>query len=70
MILRKARRSLHFLLERLQNGDPIEMSLMLVEEGFKVKEIFATIGELNFRFLKDWLSLVRTQRFIQICHRL
>ena len=28
------------------------MALMLAEEGFTVKEIFATVGELNFRFLK------------------
>ena len=41
----------------IQNGDPIEMALMLVEEGFAVKEIFATIGELNFRFLKRLAEL-------------
>ncbi|MBO5610261.1 MAG: oxidoreductase [Eubacterium sp.] len=44
--------ALSFSVGEIQNGDPIEMSLMLVEEGFKVKEIFATVGELNFRFLK------------------
>ena len=43
---------LTFSVGEIQNGDSIEMSLMLAEEGFKVKEIFATVGELNFRFLK------------------
>jgi Nitrogenase molybdenum-iron protein, alpha and beta chains len=46
-----------FAVGEIQNGDPIEMSLMLVEEGFAVKEIFATIGELNFRFLKRLAEL-------------
>lgn len=43
---------LTFSVGEIQNGDSIEMALMLAEEGFKVKEIFATVGELNFRFLK------------------
>ncbi len=49
--------SFSFSVGEIQNGDPIEMSLMLVEEGFKVKEIFATVGELNFRFLKRLAEL-------------
>ena len=48
---------LSFSVGEIQNGDPIEMALMLVEEGFEVKEIFATIGELNFRFLKRLAQL-------------
>ena len=43
---------LTFSVGEIQNGDSIEMALMLAEEGFTVKEIFATVGELNFRFLK------------------
>ncbi len=46
-----------FSVGEITNGDPIEMALMLVEEGFKVKEIFATVGELNFRFLKRLAEL-------------
>ncbi|MBP5192708.1 MAG: oxidoreductase [Eubacterium sp.] len=46
-----------FAVGEIQNGDPIEMALMLIEEGFEVKEIFATIGELNFRFLKRLAEL-------------
>ena len=49
--------NLSFAVGEIQNGDPIEMALMLVEEGFAVKEIFATIGELNFRFLKRLAEL-------------
>ena len=49
--------ALTFSVGEIQNGDPIEMSLMLVEEGFKVNEIFATVGELNFRFLKRLAEL-------------
>ena len=48
---------LSFAVGEIQNGDPIEMGLMLIEEGFEVKEIFATIGELNFRFLKRLAEL-------------
>ncbi|MCR5214105.1 MAG: nitrogenase component 1 [Eubacterium sp.] len=43
---------LTFSVGEIQNGDPVEMALMLVEEGFKVSEVFATIGELNFHFMK------------------
>ena len=49
--------SISFSVGEIQNGDPIEMSLMLVEEGFSVKEIFATVGELNYRFLKRLAEL-------------
>ena len=49
--------ALSFSIGEIQNGDPIEMALMLVEEGFVVKEIFATIGELNFRFLNRLAEL-------------
>ena len=48
---------LEFAVGEIQNGDPIEMALMLIEEGHAVKEIFATIGELNFRFLKRLAEL-------------
>ena len=43
---------LHFAVGEIQNGDPVEMSLMLVKEGYHVDEIYATLGELNFPFLK------------------
>ena len=46
-----------FSVGEIQNGDPIEMALMLVEEGFVVKELFATIGELNYKFLKRLAEL-------------
>ena len=46
-----------FSVGEIQNGDSIEMALMLVEEGFEVKEIFATIGELNSKFLKRLAEL-------------
>lgn len=48
---------LTFSVGEIANADPIELSLMLVEEGFKVNEIFATIGELNYRFLKRLAEL-------------
>jgi nitrogenase molybdenum-cofactor synthesis protein NifE len=46
-----------FSVGEIQNGDPIEMALMLVEEGFEVKELFATVGELNYKFLKRLAEL-------------
>ncbi|SEP85848.1 nitrogenase molybdenum-cofactor synthesis protein NifE [Lachnospiraceae bacterium NE2001] len=49
--------ALTFSVGEITNADPIELSLMLVEEGFKVSEIFATVGELNFRFLKRLAQL-------------
>lgn len=54
---KESRGAVTFAVGEIQNGDPIEMALMLVEEGFKVKELFATIGELNFRFLKRLAEL-------------
>ena len=48
---------LSFSVGEIANADSIELSLALVEEGFVVKEIFATIGELNFRFLKRLAEL-------------
>jgi nitrogenase molybdenum-cofactor synthesis protein NifE len=46
-----------FSVGEIANEDPIELALMLVEEGFIVNEIFATVGELNFRFLKRLAEL-------------
>ena len=46
-----------FAVGEIQNADPVEMSLMLVEEGFEVREIYTTIGELNYRFLKRLAEL-------------
>ncbi len=43
---------LKFAVGEIQKGDALEMALMLAEEGFDVKEVFATVGELNFVFLK------------------
>ncbi len=43
---------LRFAVGEILNGDAIEISLMLIKEGFKVECVFATIGELNYRFLK------------------
>ena len=54
---KRKHKNLSFSVGEIQNGDPIEMSLMLVEEGFKVKEVFATIGELNIRFMKRLAEL-------------
>ena len=42
-----------FSVGEIQNGDPLEMALMLAEEGFEVSEVFCTIGEMNFPFLKQ-----------------
>lgn len=48
---------LKFAVGEILNGDAIEISLMLIKEGFKVECIFATIGELNFKFLKALAEL-------------
>ncbi|MBO4776206.1 MAG: oxidoreductase [Lachnospiraceae bacterium] len=48
---------LRFAVGEILNGDAIEIALMLVKEGFKVECVFATIGELNFRFLKTLAEL-------------
>ena len=49
--------SLKFAVGEILNGDAIEIALMLVKEGFKVECVFATIGELNYRFLKTLSEL-------------
>ncbi len=43
---------LRFAVGEILNGDAIEIALMLVKEGFKVECVFATVGELNYKFLK------------------
>ncbi len=48
---------LKFAVGEILNGDAIEIALMLVKEGFKVECVFATIGELNYRFLKALAEL-------------
>ena len=45
--------TLKFAVGEILNGDAIELSLMLSKEGFKVECVFATIGELNYKFLKS-----------------
>ena len=35
-----------------QNADPFELSLALLRYGFKVSEIFGTVSERNFIFVK------------------
>ncbi len=49
--------ALSFAVGEISNGDPFEMSLMLVREGFAVKEIFGTVGEMNFAFIKRLAEL-------------
>lgn len=46
-----------FSVGEVQNGDPLEMALMLCEEGFEVREVFATVGEMNFPFLERLAQL-------------
>jgi len=48
---------LRFAIGEIQNADAIEMALMLVKEGFKVECVFATVGELNYRFLRSLAAL-------------
>ncbi|MBO4702635.1 MAG: oxidoreductase [Lachnospiraceae bacterium] len=48
---------LKFAVGEILNGDAIEIALMLVKEGFKVECVFATIGELNYSFLKTLAEL-------------
>lgn len=48
---------LRFAVGEILNADAIELALMLVKEGFEVKSVFATIGELNFSFLKALAKL-------------
>ena len=49
--------SLRFAVGEILNGDAIEIALMLVKEGFKVECVFATIGEMNYKFLKALAKL-------------
>lgn len=39
------------------NGDPFEIALALLRYGFAVKEIFGTLGEANFVYVKKIASL-------------
>ena len=48
---------LKFAVGEILNGDAIEIALMLVKEGFKVECVFATVGELNYKFLKALAKL-------------
>ncbi len=43
---------LSFSVGECSNADPFELSLALVKYGFTVNEIFGTVGELNFSFIK------------------
>ena len=49
--------SLTFAVGEILNGDSFEIALMLVRNGFKVAEIFGTVGELNFSFIKRLAEL-------------
>ena len=44
--------SLSFSVGECLNADPFELSLMLVEQGFKVNEIFGTAKDDNFVYIK------------------
>ncbi|MCR4647521.1 MAG: nitrogenase component 1 [Lachnospiraceae bacterium] len=48
---------LNFAVGEILNGDAIEIALMLVKEGFRVECVFATVGELNYSFLKKLAEL-------------
>lgn len=39
------------------NGDPFELSLALLRGGFPVKEIFGTVGDANFIYIKKIAAL-------------
>ncbi|MCR5167051.1 MAG: nitrogenase component 1 [Oscillospiraceae bacterium] len=41
-----------FSVGEIMKGDPFEVSLMLAENGFEVKEIFGTVGDMNFPYIK------------------
>lgn len=49
--------TLDFAVGEISNADPFELSLMLVREGFRVREIFGTVGEMNFAFVKRLAEL-------------
>ncbi|MBQ9605135.1 MAG: oxidoreductase, partial [Firmicutes bacterium] len=44
--------SLTFAVGECVNADSFELALALVEYGFKVSEIYGTVGERNFAFIK------------------
>lgn len=48
---------LRFAVGEFSNCDPIETSLALIRYGFEVKEIFCTVGERNFAFVKKIAQL-------------
>lgn len=49
--------ALSFAVGECVNADSFELSLALVEYGFKVKEIYGTVGERNFVFIKKLAQL-------------
>ena len=49
--------SIRFAVGECMNADSFELSLALVEYGFQVSEIYGTIGERNFVFLKKLAML-------------
>ncbi|MCF0229328.1 MAG: oxidoreductase, partial [Parasporobacterium sp.] len=42
----------NFAVGEFMNGDPFEMALSLVKEGFRVSEIYGTIGGENYTFVE------------------
>ncbi len=48
---------LHFAVGECMNADSFELALALTEYGFHVSEIYGTIGERNFIFLKKLAEL-------------
>lgn len=50
-------KGLCFAVGEFSNCDPIEMALALIRYGFKVAEIFGTVGERNFGFVKKIAQL-------------
>ena len=54
---REKHKGLCFAVGEFSNCDPIEMSLALIRYGFKVAEIFGTVGERNFGFVKKIAQL-------------
>lgn len=49
---REKHKGLCFAVGEFSNCDPIEMALALIRYGFKVAEIFGTVGERNFGLVK------------------
>ena len=54
---REKHKGLCFAVGEFSNCDPIEMALALIRYGFKVAEIFGTVGERNFGFVKKIAQL-------------